>query len=750
MLQDASKIFHKAATFLLNTPIGTGTLSTDLCRGLLEVLKSKGALDQTDLRLSIDLFTQNPNEWWIEVSTDPEAPLGVRYKSGLGFTGHLLKTKRESLRIDTKHDLPLDLKCLKGYHDTQSAYLHAIRINGVPVGCFCIASDSPQAVSRKCRNIIARLAQLMSVLLSTKGALTLRVPKVKAIDSILSNSSAEWWFSIHLPAHYRFVDFWSWRSLSQDLVVSAVSDDLKTSNNDWLHPLKLGEGFAGAAAERLEMVWENDIQNGVGMHTGISTPHREIRPGTDIRALLAIPVRTRDRLIGVLIVMGDSPDYFSQQDIDILQQLCEQCASHEQERLHRYTAKVQNKISEKLHNSLQRNPTPSEFWPMLTDAMGLFIKHQFVYSVAFLVRRRRNPSTFSCKVLLPTAKDDELILSISRDSMLSNLLQFREPWRWVDHIKLTPSNSTWISPYASRLYVQRYSLSSDGDCSPSFLVVLGTSEDTPYSQSADSESATAFFRSTIGLAFTVTRAVLNARDVETLREKQKWLLATYTHDLRAPLGAIRHAAEAMKPEIENDIKRRDTILNRIEDSILTLENMLYRSWFSDLSTETGGAPADSVEPSHIDMLTVVREILEDIRCRYPDETILLSIKSEDDKMKCLIFGYERWIVVAIRNVVENAVKFGQSQPIQLRMSIHEDFIRLEVQDRGIGIPSNELKKIFIAGFQSLYRRRHNVTGSQTALSVSKAILEKQGGKIWAQSQVNKGATFFIELPLQGG
>jgi two-component system phosphate regulon sensor histidine kinase PhoR len=97
------------------------------------------------------------------------------------------------------------------------------------------------------------------------------------------------------------------------------------------------------------------------------------------------------------------------------------------------------------------------------------------------------------------------------------------------------------------------------------------------------------------------------------------------------------------------------------------------------------------------------------------------------------------------NLIHNGIKFTSSGgTVTLSAEASSRLIRFAVSDSGIGIPTDDLPRIFERFYKADPSRRSGGTG--LGLSISKHLIEAHGGKIWAESREGKGSTFYFELP----
>jgi two-component system sensor histidine kinase KdpD len=104
------------------------------------------------------------------------------------------------------------------------------------------------------------------------------------------------------------------------------------------------------------------------------------------------------------------------------------------------------------------------------------------------------------------------------------------------------------------------------------------------------------------------------------------------------------------------------------------------------------------------------------------------------------------VAQVLSNLLDNACKYSPiSSPIEISVRSFENRIEVSIRDHGIGIPPEDLERIF----DKFYRvqRQENVAGTGLGLSICKGIIEAHGGKIWAKNAPDQGVTFTFSLPL---
>ena len=112
----------------------------------------------------------------------------------------------------------------------------------------------------------------------------------------------------------------------------------------------------------------------------------------------------------------------------------------------------------------------------------------------------------------------------------------------------------------------------------------------------------------------------------------------------------------------------------------------------------------------------------------------------------MIEGDEDLLLHVVQNLISNAIKYNEKDgKIWVSVNDEKDYVRVDVQDSGVGIATEELEKVF----GKYYRGRRSdptIKGNGLGLAIAQMIIEKHGGHIWVNSTVNEGSTFSFTIP----
>ena len=223
-------------------------------------------------------------------------------------------------------------------------------------------------------------------------------------------------------------------------------------------------------------------------------------------------------------------------------------------------------------------------------------------------------------------------------------------------------------------------------------------------------------------------------------------LASMSHEIRTPMNAIMGIADllaktALTPEQDKFVQ----IFRRSGDNLLNLINDIL-----DLSkVETSQLDLERTDFSLSDHL---EKVMEMVTPRAHEKTLTLVCEIAPDVSNDLIGDPTRLRQVLL-NLLGNAIKFTQSGSVCLRVEPDADSavptaLRFTVTDTGIGIAGDKLDRIFERFTQADSSTTRRFGGSGLGLTISRRLVELMGGRIWVESQVDKGSLFAFAVPFE--
>jgi signal transduction histidine kinase len=220
-----------------------------------------------------------------------------------------------------------------------------------------------------------------------------------------------------------------------------------------------------------------------------------------------------------------------------------------------------------------------------------------------------------------------------------------------------------------------------------------------------------------GLAASFNRS---AEHIERLVGAHKTLLANASHELRSPLARIRMAIEMLKadakPALRAELERDIAELDALVDEILLA---------SRLDADT------AIADEEVDLLALVAE-----ECARVDASL--------DGPPATVRGDPRLLRRMIRNLLENAVRYGSGTPIEARVASATGAATIHVCDRGPGVPDDERERIF-EPFYRLAGAREREGGVGLGLSLVRQIARRHGGEAWCEAREGGGSCFVARV-----
>jgi two-component system sensor histidine kinase KdpD len=231
----------------------------------------------------------------------------------------------------------------------------------------------------------------------------------------------------------------------------------------------------------------------------------------------------------------------------------------------------------------------------------------------------------------------------------------------------------------------------------------------------------------------------NAQILEAMERMQTALLNSISHDLRTPLVSIIGVLSSLQEKgMGLDDAARTNLIQVASEEAERLNHLITN--LLDVSRIEAGAIRISRQPS--DVQEIIGVALEQLNSRSGSRPIKIDMPAELPFVS-VDFGL---IVQALVNILDNAFKYSPSDsPIEISGRQVAQQVEIEVADRGIGIPPEDLQRVF----DKFYRvhRPDNVTGTGLGLSISKGIVEAHGGRIVAENRPGGGTIIRLTLPV---
>jgi len=220
-------------------------------------------------------------------------------------------------------------------------------------------------------------------------------------------------------------------------------------------------------------------------------------------------------------------------------------------------------------------------------------------------------------------------------------------------------------------------------------------------------------------------------------------VSNVSHELRTPLALIRLYAETLElGRISNPEKRQEyyEIIRKESERLTSLINNIL-----DFSRIESGKKEYSFRKT--DVADLVRSTLESYRFEIEQNGFQFEQKIANDLPQ--VWVDREAIARSLLNLVNNAVKYSATEKyLGVHLYRHNGGVKLEVVDRGIGIPAKEQPKIFEKFYRVGDPLVHNTKGSGLGLSLVRHIVQAHGGEVGVESEPGQGSKFIITLPVQ--
>jgi K+-sensing histidine kinase KdpD len=547
----------------------------------------------------------------------------------------------------------------------------------------------------------------------------------------------------------------------QELSISAargLSDEVVATTR-----VKVGQGLAGLAAKmRKPLLLPDQVENDPAIQAQSPQLVEGLLTQSDTGSAICVPLMLKDRVLGVLNAsrpLGGAP--FRQDDVDLLSILCGQIAvAIENARLFEQ-AQWEIIRRKRMEEELRRRNEELMTLNAIATTIGQSLDLDHILNATL------------DKVLEVIEIDAGWIQLLDEDEGVLSLVAHRGfSQEMAEETKIINLGESMIGKMAQSghsIVVDRttedpwFSIETDRPktlhtfagvpikSKDKVLGVLGVFSRSPRQLSSQEVQFLTATGHQIGVAIENVRLAEEASEIEILRELNRLrseLIANVSHELRTPLGLIKiFCTTLLRKDVDFDRETQREFLRDIEEETDKLEKIVDN--LLDLSQMKDGRLRLDKRPTDVGQLA--REVMETIKLEmevqptqhrfvhdFPSDPLVATVESKR-------------IEQVLRNLLSNAIKYspeGGTITVQGRGDKRQLLIR--VSDQGIGIPPEELERVFERFYRVENEIIQSVRGAGLGLAVCQGIIEAHGGRIWVESTIGVGSNFYFTLPVGAG
>lgn len=267
-------------------------------------------------------------------------------------------------------------------------------------------------------------------------------------------------------------------------------------------------------------------------------------------------------------------------------------------------------------------------------------------------------------------------------------------------------------------------------------VQLTTSEDIVYKINLDPIYLQDFDNIIIG-------SIINIEDITQkvkLENMRSDFVANVSHELKTPLTSISGFVETLKLNENIDIDTRNRFLGIIESESDRLKRLI-----DDILLLSFIENNDKMSLDKVSIYEVFKEVYE--MTSYMAKSKNISLDYEFNNKEIIILSNRDYIKQVFLNLVDNAIKYTpENRSIKVEAKKEKDIITIKVIDEGLGIPKEDIDRIFERFYRVDKARSRDVGGTGLGLAITKHIVKSLDGSITVNSELNKGSEFIVTIP----
>ena len=243
----------------------------------------------------------------------------------------------------------------------------------------------------------------------------------------------------------------------------------------------------------------------------------------------------------------------------------------------------------------------------------------------------------------------------------------------------------------------------------------------------------------VGLLYYSIKNLINQKKITEIKTD---FINNITHELKTPLATLSVASKSLKnKEIQNTPEAFENTLHIVDRQNTRLQKLIDQVLTNSLSSEDIVLSKDAI----VDTI-YFKNLVDDFKLSTQQKSLKLinDVCEEEVVLRIDTFHF----TTALLNVLENAVKYGNDETeIHLKTSLKNNKYVIEIQDNGSGISEKDQAQIFDKFYRVSHGNVHDVKGLGLGLYYTHQIVHAHRGKITVQSELTKGTTFIITIPI---
>ncbi|HNF93927.1 MAG TPA: ATP-binding protein, partial [Anaerolineales bacterium] len=236
----------------------------------------------------------------------------------------------------------------------------------------------------------------------------------------------------------------------------------------------------------------------------------------------------------------------------------------------------------------------------------------------------------------------------------------------------------------------------------------------------------------------IMRDVTHFKELDTMKSE---FVATVSHDLRSPLTLMRGYATMLDTVGELNEQQQGyvkKIVTGVENMSRLVNNLL------DLGRIEFGV---GLQVENVSVLDIIERVTGALQLQALQKSIQLNVELPKD-MPHAVEADQALLHQAVYNLVENAIKYTPpSGRVTIRTVSQPEQLVFAIDDSGIGIPAEDVPHLFEKFYRGKQREARSQPGSGLGLAIVLSIAESHRGRVWVESTVGKGSTFYLQIPL---